>query len=179
MNDPSGMGGWAAPPQQQQYQQHQYQQQVHQQHQMHSSSSPQRHQQSQPHYSQQQQQYQSQQQPPQQQQRQPPPQQQKVPLNNSMHSNVSTISRTPDTTQHPRGDIIPTTADKEFEDGRVQNQEAATKIRDAWIYTQISARAKEFTQYKNVSISDFFHSSFADLSSTVNAHAKCHTLFDL
>jgi hypothetical protein len=51
----------------------------------------------------------------------------------------------------PRGDIIPTTADEEFEDGRVRNAEAVTKIRDAWIYTQISARAKEFTQYRNVS----------------------------
>jgi hypothetical protein len=51
----------------------------------------------------------------------------------------------------PRGDIIPTTVDEEFEDGRVRNSEAVTKIRDAWIYTQISARAKEFTQYRNVS----------------------------
>lgn len=52
----------------------------------------------------------------------------------------------------PRGGIIPTTADEEFEDGRVRNAEAVTKIRDAWIYTQISARAKEFTQYRNVRI---------------------------
>jgi len=52
----------------------------------------------------------------------------------------------------PRGDIISTTADEEFDDGRVRNAEAVTKIRDAWIYTQISARAKEFTQYRNVRI---------------------------
>ena len=51
----------------------------------------------------------------------------------------------------PRGDIIPTTPDDEFEDGRVRNAEAVTKIRDAWIYTQINARAKEFTQYRKVS----------------------------
>jgi hypothetical protein len=42
--------------------------------------------------------------------------------------------------------------DEEFEDGRVRNAEAVTKIRDAWIYTQISAREKEFTQYRNVSL---------------------------
>lgn len=50
------------------------------------------------------------------------------------------------------GDITPTTADEEFEDGRVRNAEAMTKIRDAWIYTQISAREKEFTQYRNARI---------------------------
>lgn len=34
----------------------------------------------------------------------------------------------------------------------MRNAEAVTKIRDAWIYTQISARAKEFTQYRNVRV---------------------------
>ncbi len=52
----------------------------------------------------------------------------------------------------PRGAGITTsTPDEELEDGRVRNAEAVTKIRDAWIYTQISARAAEFTQHKNVS----------------------------
>ena len=31
-------------------------------------------------------------------------------------------------------------ADEEMEDGRIRNREAATKIRDAWIYKQIRAR---------------------------------------
>ncbi len=53
----------------------------------------------------------------------------------------------------PRGSGITTsTPDEELEDGRVRNLEAVTKIRDAWIYTQISARAEEFTQYRNVSL---------------------------
>ncbi len=68
-------------------------------------------------------------------------------------SNHSSQSRSSDVHMPgPRGGsgIIPTTADEEFEDGRVRNAEAVTKIRDAWIYTQISARAKEFTQYRNV-----------------------------
>lgn len=30
--------------------------------------------------------------------------------------------------------------DEETEDGRIRNREAATKIRDAWIYKQIRAR---------------------------------------
>ena len=52
----------------------------------------------------------------------------------------------------PRGaGIVTSTPDEELEDGRVRNSEAVTKIRDAWIYTQISARAQEFTQYRNVS----------------------------
>ncbi|KAL7459593.1 hypothetical protein ACHAWC_011346 [Mediolabrus comicus] len=38
--------------------------------------------------------------------------------------------------------------DEETEDGRIRNREAATKIRDAWIYKQIRARQDEFTQYK-------------------------------
>jgi hypothetical protein len=44
------------------------------------------------------------------------------------------------------------TPDEETEDGRIRNREAATKIRDAWIYKQIRARQDEFTQYRTVSI---------------------------
>eukprot|EP00545_Synedropsis_sp_CCMP1620_P006920 CAMPEP_0119015632 /NCGR_PEP_ID=MMETSP1176-20130426/11335_1 /TAXON_ID=265551 /ORGANISM="Synedropsis recta cf, Strain CCMP1620" /LENGTH=725 /DNA_ID=CAMNT_0006968941 /DNA_START=52 /DNA_END=2225 /DNA_ORIENTATION=+ len=40
------------------------------------------------------------------------------------------------------------TPDEETEDGRIRNREAATKIRDAWIYKQIRARQDEFTQYR-------------------------------
>jgi hypothetical protein len=69
----------------------------------------------------------------------------------SAQSSASRTSRNSEVTPPPRGDILPTSADEEFEDGRVRNAEAVTKIRDAWIYTQISARAKEFTQYRNVS----------------------------
>lgn len=43
------------------------------------------------------------------------------------------------------------TPDEEAEDGRIRNLEAATKIRDAWIYKQIRARQDEFTEYKQVS----------------------------
>ena len=43
------------------------------------------------------------------------------------------------------------TPDEETEDGRIRNREAATKIRDAWIYKQIRARQDEFTQYRAVS----------------------------
>ena len=43
-------------------------------------------------------------------------------------------------------------ADEEMEDGRTRNREAATKIRDAWIYKQIRARQDEFTQYKQARI---------------------------
>uniref|UniRef100_A0A7R9VEQ0 Rho-GAP domain-containing protein n=1 Tax=Pseudictyota dubia TaxID=2749911 RepID=A0A7R9VEQ0_9STRA len=43
-------------------------------------------------------------------------------------------------------------ADEETEDGRIRNREAATKIRDAWIYKQIRARQDEFTQYKQARI---------------------------
>lgn len=43
-------------------------------------------------------------------------------------------------------------ADEEMEDGRIRNREAATKIRDAWIYKQIRARQDEFTQYKQARI---------------------------
>ena len=39
-------------------------------------------------------------------------------------------------------------ADEETVDGRIRNREAATKIRDAWIYKQIRSRQDEFTQYK-------------------------------
>lgn len=42
------------------------------------------------------------------------------------------------------------TPDEETEDGRIRNREAATKIRDAWIYKQIRARQDEFTQYRSV-----------------------------
>lgn len=35
-------------------------------------------------------------------------------------------------------------ADEEMEDGRIRNREAATKIRDAWIYKQIRARQVRF-----------------------------------
>ena len=39
------------------------------------------------------------------------------------------------------GSIVATrAADEEMEDGRIRNREAATKIRDAWIYKQIRAR---------------------------------------
>lgn len=44
------------------------------------------------------------------------------------------------------------TPDEETEDGRIRNREAATKIRDAWIYQQIRARQDEFTQYRTVSV---------------------------
>jgi len=43
-------------------------------------------------------------------------------------------------------------ADEEMEDGRIRNREAATKIRDAWIYKQIRARQDEFTQYKQARV---------------------------
>jgi len=36
--------------------------------------------------------------------------------------------------------IVTRTPDEETEDGRIRNREAATKIRDAWIYKQIRAR---------------------------------------
>jgi len=42
--------------------------------------------------------------------------------------------------------------DKEFEDGRVINPEAVKKIREDWVYTQMTTREKEFTQYKNLRI---------------------------
>ncbi|KAK1734639.1 inositol polyphosphate 5-phosphatase [Skeletonema marinoi] len=38
--------------------------------------------------------------------------------------------------------------DEETEDGRIRNKEAASKIRDAWIYKQIRARQDEFTTYQ-------------------------------
>mmetsp|Transcript_30935 Transcript_30935/g.35256 ORF Transcript_30935/g.35256 Transcript_30935/m.35256 type:complete len:741 (+) Transcript_30935:161-2383(+) len=44
------------------------------------------------------------------------------------------------------------TPDEETEDGRIRNREAATKIRDAWIYKQIRARQDEFTQYRTARI---------------------------
>jgi Endonuclease/Exonuclease/phosphatase family len=40
--------------------------------------------------------------------------------------------------------------DEESVDGRVYNREAAQRIRDAWIFTQVRSRQREFTQYKTV-----------------------------
>ena len=51
--------------------------------------------------------------------------------------------------------LVTRTPDEETEDGRIRNREAATKIRDAWIYKQIRAHQDEFTQYRTVS---FFNS---------------------
>ena len=48
--------------------------------------------------------------------------------------------------------IITNTPDEEMEDGRIRNAEAMDKIRNDWMYRQISARREEFTQYKNVSL---------------------------
>lgn len=47
--------------------------------------------------------------------------------------------------------LVTRTADEETEDGRIRNKEAMAKIRDAWVYKQIRARADEFTEYKQVS----------------------------
>ena len=47
--------------------------------------------------------------------------------------------------------ITTSTPDEELEDGRVRNPDAVKQIRDIWLNTQINARAKEFTQYRNVS----------------------------
>jgi len=44
--------------------------------------------------------------------------------------------------------LVTRTPDEETEDGRIRNREAATKIRDAWIYKQIRLRQDEFTQYR-------------------------------
>ena len=41
--------------------------------------------------------------------------------------------------------------DEETDDGRINNREAAEKIKDAYIYKQIQNRQDEFTQYKQVS----------------------------
>lgn len=46
--------------------------------------------------------------------------------------------------------LAPRSGDQEFEDGRITNKMAVTKIRDAWIYKQIQQRQEEFTQYKKV-----------------------------
>jgi hypothetical protein len=46
--------------------------------------------------------------------------------------------------------LVTRTPDEETEDGRIRNREAATKIRDAWIYKQIRLRQDEFTQYRTV-----------------------------
>jgi hypothetical protein len=61
-------------------------------------------------------------------------------------STVATASRLEDKMLTTR------TPDEETEDGRIRNREAATKIRDAWIYKQIRARQDEFTQYRSVSV---------------------------
>jgi hypothetical protein len=105
----------------------------------------------------QQQQYHAAPQPPQQQQQQQ--QQQQFNANNNYSQPqpvIASIPAKPKTSPFlnppPRTSGITTsTPDEELEDGRVRNAEAVAKIRDAWIYTQISARAEEFTQYRNVS----------------------------
>ena len=100
-------------------------------------------------------------------QHQEQPQQQQAP--NRSVSNISSTSHsskaappatTPTSSQRapatPRssnannaGMIVANRAgDEETEDGRIRNREAATIIRDAWIYKQIRARQEEFTQYK-------------------------------
>ena len=94
------------------------------------------------------------------------PQQQQPPtrsvsnISSTSHSSYSVPSTPPITSQRspatPRpsnatnaGIIVANRAgDEETEDGRIRNREAATKIRDAWIYKQIRARQDEFTQYK-------------------------------
>ena len=51
------------------------------------------------------------------------------------------VSRTSSATRGNEGIIVASRAgDEETEDGRIRNREAATKIRDAWIYKQIMAR---------------------------------------
>ena len=96
----------------------------------------------------------------QQQQRQYPQRQQTAPPRSV--SNMSSVSQgtsaaaaaappaTPPTTQKaPTDPIIADRAgDEETEDGRIRNKEAASKIRDAWIYKQIRARQDEFTTYQ-------------------------------
>mmetsp|Transcript_18358 Transcript_18358/g.26328 ORF Transcript_18358/g.26328 Transcript_18358/m.26328 type:complete len:792 (+) Transcript_18358:113-2488(+) len=66
--------------------------------------------------------------------------------------------------------IVPRSGDEETEDGRIRNREAATKIRDAWIYKQISARQDEFTEYKRAR---FFFGTW-----NVNAKGKDESLDD-
>jgi hypothetical protein len=46
--------------------------------------------------------------------------------------------------------LVTRTADEETEDGRIRNNEAIAKIRDAWVYKQIRERVDEFTDYKQV-----------------------------
>lgn len=78
----------------------------------------------------------------------PAMQQQQQPSTSSFST-----SQPPSSFTKTAGDIMTVkAADEEFEDGRVRNAEAGSKIRDAWIYTQISAREKEFTQYRNARI---------------------------
>ena len=54
-------------------------------------------------------------------------------------------------------------SDEEVEDGRVRNTEAVNKIRNAWIYAQMNARAEEFTQYRNVSYFCSFECIFVNV----------------
>jgi len=48
--------------------------------------------------------------------------------------------------------LVTKTPDEETEDGRIRNREAATRIRDAWIYKQIRLRQDEFTQYRTARV---------------------------
>ncbi|KAL7492095.1 hypothetical protein ACHAWT_001312 [Skeletonema menzelii] len=93
----------------------------------------------------------------QQQQPQPPPQRQQPPpravsnISSTSHSSAAAPPATTPTTSHkaPTDPIIADRAgDEETEDGRIRNKEAASKIRDAWIYKQIRARQDEFTTYQ-------------------------------
>uniref|UniRef100_A0A7S2LT51 Rho-GAP domain-containing protein n=1 Tax=Leptocylindrus danicus TaxID=163516 RepID=A0A7S2LT51_9STRA len=57
-----------------------------------------------------------------------------------------------DTSMDPPLRLSQPPQDIETEDGRIRNQEASAKIRDAWIYKQIRTRQEEFTQYKEARI---------------------------
>mmetsp|Transcript_10286 Transcript_10286/g.15497 ORF Transcript_10286/g.15497 Transcript_10286/m.15497 type:complete len:830 (+) Transcript_10286:109-2598(+) len=92
-----------------------------------------------------------------QQHQQPPPQRQQAPpprsvsnISSASHSSAAAPPATPTTSQKaPTDPIIADRAgDEETEDGRIRNKEAASKIRDAWIYKQIRARQDEFTTYQ-------------------------------
>ena len=68
-----------------------------------------------------------------------------TPNNNNNNNN------TKDSNTNNSSEMLTTkTPDMETEDGRISNREAATKIRDAWIYKQIRARQDEFTNYRTV-----------------------------
>jgi len=87
-------------------------------------------------------------------QQQPPPQNQAPPkveptiTSPTSMTNQSAAMPTVTTARENSKPLLTCSPDEETEDGRVRNQEAATKIRDAWIYKQIRARQDEFTQYK-------------------------------